>query len=113
MLLRRLGGSKNVADEPGSPDGLPRGKPGEWTFTNAPPQPVVQLQPVIPPSTKAQVGFWVSILNSVGLMGLGAYCLKNAVDQSTLSIHFGMAASGFLLGVVSLLVPFMVWRRVP
>lgn len=46
------------------------------------PQPVTTLQvtPVMQPSAKAQVGFWLGVVNTGGLMVLGAYCLYGAVE---------------------------------
>jgi hypothetical protein len=51
------------------------------------------------PSTKAKVAFWVGIANSGGLMLLGAYCLKGAVDAQ--SLH----AAGIVVATLA-----MAWR---
>lgn len=44
------------------------------------PVPTLQVAPVVPPSAKAQVGFWLGVVNTGGLMALGAYCLYGAVE---------------------------------
>lgn len=56
------------------------------------------------PSFQAKVAFWVSIVNSGGLMILGAYCLKNAVDHL-----FAMGAVS--VAVVAMAAPLLVVSR--
>ena len=61
-------------------------------------------------SLPAKAGLVVSLLNSAGLMGLGAYCLKDAVDRAS-ALHTATAGSAFLLGMISLFLPLLVQRR--
>ena len=51
------------------------------------------------PSLHAKVALWVGVINSGGLMLLGGYCLKAAVDHSTL---FRAAATIMVLGTLVL-----------
>lgn len=36
----------------------------------------------LPPSPRANYAFWISVVNTAGLVVLGAYCLKGAVDHA-------------------------------
>lgn len=49
------------------------------------------------PSNRANIAFWVGLLNSGGLMLLGAYCLKGAVD------HQLEASAAFMSGLFAFL----------
>lgn len=79
---------------------MPRGRRGEWTFSAATKQE---------PSLQAKAGLIVSLLNSAGLMGLGAYCIKDAIDAHSVA-HVAASGSALLLGLVSLFLPFIAFR---
>ena len=52
----------------------------------------------VPPSLHAKAGLWVGIVNSIGLMGLGAYCLKAAVDRGDVA-HAASAVTAMVAGM--------------
>jgi len=51
------------------------------------------------PSTQAKIAFYVSLVNSGGLMLLGAYCLKNAVDHQTMLAAASYVGFALVLGL--------------
>lgn len=59
------------------------------------PVPTMQVSPIVPPSAKAQVGFWLGVINTGGLMALGAYCLYGAVEAQHVA-----GAAGLVVGVL-------------
>lgn len=84
-----------------------------WGLVNVDPIP----SPANPsPSLQAKIGFWAGLMNSAGLMALGVYCSKAAIDDAhgpAAALVLANSDLGVLAAFLGLagLVAQLAWRR--